>query len=87
FSRQRADGAVVVYEAQLGPWFRLLSWRRDHHLFHDKTLHQQTADIFADDPLHARWQWQVSSGDATMTDAFQYGESDHNYLSRRWEAA
>ncbi|MGC8054975.1 contractile injection system protein, VgrG/Pvc8 family, partial [Salmonella enterica] len=25
FSRQRADGAVVVYEAQLGPWFRLLS--------------------------------------------------------------
>ncbi|MFJ3316682.1 type VI secretion system Vgr family protein [Herbaspirillum huttiense] len=87
FSRQRADGAVVVYEAQLGPWFRLLSWRRDHHLFHDKTLHQQTADIFADYPLHARWQWQVSSGDATMTDAFQYGESDHNYLSRRWEAA
>lgn len=87
FSRQRADGAIVVYQAQLGPWFRLLSLRRDHYLFHDKTLHQQTAEIFADYPLHARWQWQVNSGDAIMTDACQYGESDHNYLSRRWEAA
>ncbi|WP_413457673.1 type VI secretion system Vgr family protein [Herbaspirillum huttiense] len=87
FSRQRADGAIVVYEAQLGPWFRMLSLRRDHFLFHDKTLQQQTAEIFADYPLHARWQWQVSSGDAVMTDACQYGESDHNYLSRRWEAA
>ncbi|WP_171939874.1 type VI secretion system Vgr family protein [Herbaspirillum rubrisubalbicans] len=87
FCRQRADGAIVVYEAELGPWFRLLSLRNDHYIFHDRTLLQQTEEIFADYPSHARWQWQVSADDPAMADACQFGETDHNYLSRRWEAA
>ncbi|MDR6583216.1 type VI secretion system tip protein VgrG [Herbaspirillum sp. BH-1] len=87
FCRTRADGAFVFYEAVLGPWFTFLSLRRDHFLFHEKNLRQQTNEILADYRPHARWEWHVRADDPVMTDACQYDETDHNYLSRRWEAA
>lgn len=87
FCRRRADGAITVYEATLVPWMRFLALRNDNYLFHHKTLREQTESIFQDYGIHPRWDWRVTGDDKVMTDACQFGESDFNYLSRRWETA
>lgn len=87
FRLKRTDGAIAFYEAQLGPWLKYLSLRKNNCLFHNKNLRGQTEAIFADYGPLADWDWRVSGEDAQMTDACQFAESDHNYLSRRWEAA
>lgn len=87
FRCKRSDGAVTFYEAQLGPWVRYLSLRKDSYLFHGMTLRDQTASIFDDYALHANWEWRVAGDDPVWTDACQFEETDFNYLSRRWEAA
>ncbi|MEC5159134.1 MULTISPECIES: type VI secretion system Vgr family protein [unclassified Janthinobacterium] len=87
FRLRRVDGALAFYEARLGPWARYLSLRKDNYLFHNKSLREQTTMIFQDYGTHAVWDWRVIGDDAPMTDACQFGESDFNYLSRRWEAA
>jgi type VI secretion system secreted protein VgrG len=87
FRLKRADGAIAFYEAKLGPWFKYLSLRKDNYLFHDKSLREQSALIFQEYGSLADWDWCVAGDETPMTDACQFGESDHNYLSRRWEAA
>jgi len=87
FRRKRSDGSITCYEAQLGPWLRFLSLRKDNYLFHGKTLGQQTDSIFSDYAPYAKWEWRVVGEDPPFTDACQFDETDHNYLSRRWEAA
>ncbi len=84
FRRLRTDGAAVYYEMVLLPWLAYLRLRRDHYLFHHKTLCQQTDEIFADYPLRAS-QMRIGGDDPAVTFACQYGESDYNYLHRRWE--
>lgn len=87
FSLVRADGAIAWYAARLGPWFRYLRLRRNSRLFHEKSLHEQADAIFADYGANARWDYRVTGAAPAMRVACQYAESDHNYLSRRWEAA
>jgi type VI secretion system secreted protein VgrG len=87
FRRKRSDGSVTYYEAQLGPWLKFLSLRKDNYLFHEKTLQEQTDSIFGDYAPYAKWEWRVIGDDPPFTDACQFDETDHNYLSRRWEAA
>lgn len=87
FSRRHSNGAVTVYEAKLGPWLKFLSLRKDNYLFHNKTLREQAESIFRNYGTYPQWEWHVTSGDPTMTDACQFDETDFNYLSRRWEAA
>ncbi|MFM9437179.1 type VI secretion system secreted protein VgrG [Janthinobacterium sp. CG_23.3] len=86
FRRVRAGG-ITFYEAKLGPWLKYLTLRTDNYLFHDATVYQQSASIFADYAAHAVWQFSVGGIDAPMTDACQFNETDSNYLHRRWEAA
>ena len=87
FRLKKADGGIAFYEAKLGPWLKYLSLRKNNYLFHNKSLHEQTTVIFGEYGGLPDWDWQVAGDDPQMTDAFQFGESDHNYLSRRWEAA
>jgi type VI secretion system secreted protein VgrG len=87
FRLVRTDGAISFYEAVLAPWLAYLKLRKDNHLFHGKTLRQQTEDVFADYGALPSWDFRVAGEDPPMTDACQFDESDHNYLHRRWEAA
>lgn len=87
FRLKKADGAIAFYEAKLGPWFKYLSLRTNNYLFHNKSLYEQTTLIFGEYGGLPDWDWCVAGDDTQMTDACQFAESDHNYLSRRWEAA
>ncbi|MDQ1834938.1 type VI secretion system Vgr family protein [Massilia scottii] len=87
FSLKTVDGGVSYYEARIGPWYNYLDMRKDNYLFHNTTLYQQTASIFDDYSNVADWDWRVSGADTIMTDACQFGETDSNYLERRWATA
>ncbi|MFZ6674185.1 type VI secretion system Vgr family protein [Undibacterium sp. Xuan67W] len=86
FSLDHVDGNLAYYKMQLCPWLAYLSHRHDNYLFHGKTLQDQTEDIFADYPIRDS-ELKIQGTDPVMTDACQFGESDYNYLHRRWEAA
>jgi type VI secretion system secreted protein VgrG len=85
--RLKKAGAIAFYEARLGPWMKYLSLRQDSYIFHNENLQQQAASIFSDYGTLARWNVCLSGEDVVMTDAFQFQETDSNYLHRRWEAA
>ncbi|MEJ8852533.1 type VI secretion system Vgr family protein, partial [Variovorax rhizosphaerae] len=90
FRRIRTDGNLAFYEAKLGPWLRYLRLRTNNRLFHRKTLQEQTQLIFNDYGTLPQWKWVARGEDAPITMATQgggIGETDHNYLHRRWEAA
>ncbi|MFJ1472527.1 type VI secretion system Vgr family protein [Massilia orientalis] len=78
---------IAFYEAKLGPWMKYLSYRKDCYIFHNATLYDQTSSVFEDYASHAVWRTRLYADDPPMTDAFQFEETDFNYLSRRWEAA
>ncbi|NHZ43291.1 type VI secretion system Vgr family protein [Massilia aquatica] len=87
FRLKTVDGGVSYYEARLGPWYNYLDMRRDNYLFHNTTLYQQTSSIFSDYGNLADWDWRVGGATPVMTDACQFGETDSNYLERRWATA
>ncbi|QFZ84906.1 type VI secretion system tip protein VgrG [Variovorax paradoxus] len=91
FRLVKTDGNLAFYEARLGPWLRYLRLRSNNRLFHRQNLKEQTQAIFDDYDTLPQWKWQVRSEDLPITMAAQgggaQGESDHNYLHRRWEAA
>jgi len=91
FRLVRTDGNLAFYEARLGPWLKYLRLRANNRLFHRQTLRAQTEAIFGDYGVLPRWEWLVRGDDAPHTMAVQGGgaggETDHNYLHRRWEAA
>jgi type VI secretion system secreted protein VgrG len=87
FKLERTDGGVAFYAAILVPWFALTRLRQNNRLFHNQNLEEQTAAVFAHYGALAKWEWQVSSADTQFTMATQWMETDHNYLSRRLEAA
>ncbi|MGB7195217.1 MAG: type VI secretion system Vgr family protein [Collimonas pratensis] len=86
FSLLRTDGAISFYQAQLGPWLQYLRLRTDNYIFHGKTIREQLKSIFQDYGVLQNWDFRVSGEDPPMTDAVQFGESDHNYVHRRIEA-
>jgi type VI secretion system secreted protein VgrG len=87
FKFVKTDGGYAFYRMVLRPWLAYLKLRNDNFLFHNKTLREQTELVFADYGVHADWHCLVGDDDARVTMACQFGESDHNYLHRRWEAA
>jgi type VI secretion system secreted protein VgrG len=84
FRRDGSDGGLVYYEMVLVPWMAYLRLRRDNYLFHNKTVLEQTDEIFADYPICTS-KLLISGEDPKITFACQYDESDYNYLHRRWE--
>ncbi|WP_217283412.1 type VI secretion system Vgr family protein [Paraburkholderia sp. NMBU_R16] len=85
FRLVRTDGGIVFYEADVGPWLRYLTFRKNNRLFLEQTIRGQTATVFEDYGALPVWDWQVNEADAPMTMACQFDEHDHNYLHRRWE--
>jgi type VI secretion system VgrG family protein len=85
FRLVRTDGGIVFYEAEMGPWTRYLTLRKNNRLFLDESIGGQTATIFSDYGTLAVWQWKVRQKDPSMTMACQFDEHDHNYVHRRWE--
>ena len=51
--------ASLFYEAEMGPWTRYLTLRKNNRLFLDQDIHGQTATIFSDYGTLAVWQWKV----------------------------
>jgi type VI secretion system secreted protein VgrG len=87
FRRIRSDGGVTFYEARLGPWMKFLEFRQNSFIFHNKNLDDQAYAIFQSYPGYVSWSRRLIHDDPVMVDAFQFEESDFNYLSRRWEEA
>ncbi|QJE02461.1 type VI secretion system tip protein VgrG [Massilia forsythiae] len=87
FRFDRTDGGYAFYRLVLRPWLAYLKLRRDNFVFHESTLRRQTELVFADYTTHADWDARIRGNDPKFTMACQFGESDHNYLNRRWEAA
>jgi len=85
FRLVKADGGVAFYEAEMGPWVRYLTLRKNNRLFLDQPIHSQTADIFGDYGVLAVWDWKVREKDPVIPMACQFDEHDHNYVHRRWE--
>ena len=83
----RTDGNVAFYAATLGPWLKYLALRKNCMLFHGINLYEQTRSIFREYQALPEWEFRRHEEDPLMTEACQFNESDHNYLSRRWEAA
>jgi type VI secretion system secreted protein VgrG len=86
FKLAKTDGGFAHYKMTLGPWLSFLKLRQDCYLFHGKTVQEQTSTILADYNSVADWNIRDLGPDPAMTDAYQFGESDYNYLHRRWEA-
>jgi type VI secretion system secreted protein VgrG len=84
FRHVKTDGNQATYDMVLLPWLAYLRLRRDNYLFHGKTLAEQTEEIFADYSAKDA-KLSITKGDTAYTDAYQYDESDYNYLHRRWE--
>jgi type VI secretion system secreted protein VgrG len=87
FKLVKADGGVAFYEAILVPWLNYARLRQNNRLFHNQNLEQQTGEILKAYGRLPDWQWKVSGEQPPYTMCTQWSESDHNYLSRRWEAA
>jgi len=85
FRWTRNNGGFAFYQLELGPWTRFLRYRQDCYIWHNQTVEQQIASIFGDYP-QADWRTRHLSGDAPMTDAVQFQESDANYVARRLES-
>ena len=85
FRLAKTDGGIAFYEAEMGPWLRYLTLRKNNRLFLDQPIHGQTADIFSDYGALAVWDWKVREKDPVMPMACQFDEHDHNYVHRRWE--
>ena len=87
FKLVKTDGGVAFYEAVLMPWLAYARLRRNNRLFHMKTLREQVEVVFAGYGDLPAWEWEVAGEQPQFTMAAQWDETDHNYLSRRWEAA
>jgi type VI secretion system secreted protein VgrG len=87
FRLVRTDGGFAFYSMVLRPWLAYLKLRKDNCLYQGKTLREQTEAVFAEYGVHADWDFRVTGDDHPVTMASQFGETDHNYLHRRWEAA
>jgi len=85
FRLDHTDGAFVYYNMVLGPWLSYLNLRRDSYLFHQMSVSDQTDEIFADYDVRSS-EFRISGPDPNMAFACQYGETDYNYVHRRWEA-
>jgi type VI secretion system secreted protein VgrG len=81
----RTDGGFAFYEMVLGPWMAFLRLRQDNLAFHDLNGLGITAKVF-DQYLRRDWRHRLTAEDSDVTYTCQYGESDHNFLHRQWEA-
>ena len=85
FRLTKTDGGIAFYEAEIGPWLRYLTLRKNNRLFRDLAISGQTQAIFQNYGYLPVWEWRVQEDDPRMKMACQFDEHDHNYVHRRWE--
>ncbi|WP_338846227.1 type VI secretion system tip protein TssI/VgrG [Massilia sp. W12] len=84
FERTDVQQNLSVYKMVLRPWLAFFKLRRNHHIFHDMTITEQSKEIFLYSGT-ASHDFMIKQGDPKRTFSCQYGETDYNYLHRRWE--
>ncbi|MEN9867355.1 MAG: type secretion system tip protein VgrG [Pseudomonadota bacterium] len=84
FALTGMDNGLAVYQMVLRPWLALFGLRHNHRLFHNQTIKQQTVELFDQTGLSSH-EFRLLEPDPERTFSCQYGESDYNYLQRRWE--
>lgn len=84
FSLMRVEQGLAFYKMVLKPWLAFLRLRKDHFIFHNQTIAEQSKDVFLDYGM-ASFEFKIREGDPKRTFSSQYDESDYNYLHRRWE--
>jgi type VI secretion system secreted protein VgrG len=84
FTLQTIQNGLAIYRMVLRPWLAFYDLNRDNFIFHNKNIEDQTRDIFHKTGL-SRHEFQTRGKDPLRTFSVQYGESDYNYLHRRWE--
>jgi type VI secretion system secreted protein VgrG len=84
FRLLRFENSLATYQMILRPWLAFFKLRYDHYIFHNKSIEEQTKEIFCDSGLSS-YEFRTKGGDPTRTFSVQYDESDYNYLHRRWE--
>ncbi|SFD10976.1 type VI secretion system Vgr family protein [Collimonas sp. OK412] len=85
FRFKRSDGNLAFYEAHLVPWLAFLKERMDCRVFHQLSLQDLTAAVFAEHGGLAAWDCTLHHDDPIVTERFQFNESQANFLHRRWE--
>jgi type VI secretion system secreted protein VgrG len=85
FRFKRTDGSFAFYEAHLVPWLTYLKSRKDNYIFHQLSLQDLSAHVFADYGAYAAWDCKLNHADPVVTEIFQFDESDSNFVHRRWE--
>ena len=73
----KADGGQFYFDMVLLPWVAYLRLRRDNYLFHDRTLLDQTEDIFGDHAVRDSDLRITHHNDPALTDAIQFDETDY----------
>jgi type VI secretion system secreted protein VgrG len=84
FGLQGIQNGLAVYQMVLKPWLAFFDLRNDHFIFHNKTIEQQTKEIFLDMGISS-YEMRIKEADLERTFSMQYDETDYNYLHRRWE--
>ena len=84
FALQSVANGLAIYQMILKPWLALFSLRRDHFLFHNKNISDQTKEIFRDSGWSSH-ELRIVEPDPVRTFSCQHDETDYNYLHRRWE--
>ncbi|MEN9867909.1 MAG: hypothetical protein RL748_3499, partial [Pseudomonadota bacterium] len=84
FRLLKIENSLAVYEMVLRPWFAVLSLRRDYRTFVEKTIADQTKELFNQTGL-SRFDIRTRESDPARNYSCQYNETIHNYLHRRFE--
>ena len=84
FGLVNIENGLAVYQMVLKPWLAFFALRNDHFIFHNKTIGQQTKEIFLDMGISS-YEMRIKEADLERTFSMQYDETDYNYLHRRWE--
>ena len=84
FALIKVEHNYCEYKMVLKPWLAFFRLRHDYFLFQNKSIADQTREIFLDTGL-ASYDLRITETDQVRTFSCQYDETDYNYLHRRWE--
>ncbi len=84
FALLSVKNSLASYQMILRPWLTQFSLRQNHRLFHHQNIQAQSKEIFLESGLSSH-VFRIRDSDPARTFSCQYGETDANYLHRRWE--
>ncbi|MDR1075908.1 MAG: type VI secretion system tip protein VgrG [Xanthomonadaceae bacterium] len=86
FARTGTDGGLVVYQADIAPWFAFLQYASNCRIFQDLTVLEIVEEVFAGYADIAKYRYDLSVDRYPKLDyCVQYNESDFAFVSRLLE--